>query len=198
MVVGNPTFIEFGYGVVLALILPRLRKAPSYGAVPLLTTAAVFYLFAAIAGDGGSGAWRATLSDEHTEWRVIVFGTPALCVVVAAIIFERRFSGRIAARPCLAYLGDASYSIYLAHSLVLLGLWSLWRVTGAPPPSVVVVSGLVVAILAGVAAHRFIERPLTKLVKRAPALVHYARGQIGGAKGPGAGDLGSVVDELQS
>ena len=195
-VLGNRTFIEFGLGVFLAMILPRLRKASVLTAVPLLATAAAFYLFAAIAGDHGAGARRPTLSDEHMTWRVVLFGTPALCVVVAAIVCERRFNGPLA--RLLAYLGDASYSIYLAHALVLLGLWSLWRLTGAPPPSVVVLCGLATAIAAGVAAHRFIERPLTKLVKRAPALVHYARRQIGRAKGPSASDVGAVVDELQT
>jgi exopolysaccharide production protein ExoZ len=74
-VVGNRTYIEFGYGVLLAFLLPGLRKAPILGIVPLLLTAMACYTWAIVVNDGGAGAWRHTLSDEHTEWRVVLFGT---------------------------------------------------------------------------------------------------------------------------
>jgi exopolysaccharide production protein ExoZ len=194
-VLANRTYIEFGYGVLLAFLLPRLRRAPISLIAPLLLTAAAFYTWAAVVNDGGSGAWRATLSDEHTEWRVFLFGTPAVCIVATAIICERDFRGRLAG--ILTYLGDASYSIYLTHALVLLGLWSLWRVTGAPPSALVVLIGLVAGTLGGIVVHETLEKPVMRIVRRVPVLVHHAASQIGRAKGARGSDVGAVVDELK-
>jgi peptidoglycan/LPS O-acetylase OafA/YrhL len=94
---------------------------------------------------------------------VFILGTPAVCIVVAALILERQFNGKIA--KALVSLGDASYSIYLVHALVLLGLWLLWRSIGAPPPWVVIVVAMAAAITVGLAVQRAIERPLLRLLR---------------------------------
>jgi exopolysaccharide production protein ExoZ len=118
-VLANRTFIEFGYGVVLALVLPQLRHASVLLTAPMLGIAAVFFIVFAASGVGVD-AWKPTLSDNLSFLRVIVFGTPALCVVTSALILERAFKGSLA--RLLAWLGEASYSIYLVHLLVLVRL----------------------------------------------------------------------------
>jgi exopolysaccharide production protein ExoZ len=162
-VLANRMFLEFGFGVALAFVLPKLRRVPTSYCVPLLATAAIFYLCIAVVGDRGAAEWRPTLSDEGTGWRVFALGTPALCIVSAALILERKFSGRMAS--VLVSLGDASYSIYLVHALVLLGLWLLWRAIGAPPPWIVIVVSMVAAIAVGVAVQRVVERPLLRWIR---------------------------------
>jgi peptidoglycan/LPS O-acetylase OafA/YrhL len=162
-VLANRIFIEFGFGVALALALPWMRRRSAIWAVPLLAIAATFYLCVAIAGDGGAGEWQPTLSDENSLWRLVIFGTPALCIVAAAIILERHFTG--AWERALAGLGNASYSIYLVHALVLLGFWLLWRAIGAPLPWIVIVVAMVAAIAAGIAVQRVVERPLLRWLR---------------------------------
>jgi exopolysaccharide production protein ExoZ len=60
-------------------------------------------------------------------------------------------------------LGDASYSTYLAHGVILTVLLRAWmRLVGAPSVWIVPVS-LVVATLAGLAIHLIIEKPVLRI-----------------------------------
>jgi peptidoglycan/LPS O-acetylase OafA/YrhL len=166
----NRILIEFGYGVALALLLPRLTRAPALLGVGLLGVALGFYGYVAIAGDHDTTSGAMTLADQHTFGRVLLAGTPALCLVAAALILERRFKN-----PLLVTLGDASYSIYLVHALALFTLSRLWRSTGWPvPPEVVLITGFALAIAAGIVSYRLIERPLLAGLKGVPALVRGA------------------------
>jgi exopolysaccharide production protein ExoZ len=169
-VLGNRTFIEFGYGVVLAMMLPWLRRAPVLLTAPLLGIAGLFVGAANLAASIGVDAWQPTLADNLSLSRVFLFGTPAVCIVAAALILERGFKGPIA--RLLAWLGEASYSLYLVHLLVLVGLWSLWRAVGAPLPFIVVIVGMLASILASVAVHRLVERPLLVRLRRFTSGVH--------------------------
>ena len=86
--------------------------------------------------------------------RVAVWGLPALAIVGAGLGIER--AGKLPWIGLLAELGEASYSIYLTHLLVirLLGgtLVSLW----APVAVSIVVA---VACVFGWAIHQLFERP---------------------------------------
>jgi peptidoglycan/LPS O-acetylase OafA/YrhL len=158
-------FIEFGFGVVLALLLPKLRNLPVIWTAPLLATTAAFYLFDGTVGEFGADDWLQTLWDTNAAARILLFGVPAACFVTAALILERSFAGPVAG--ALARLGDASYSIYLVHALVLLGLLQAWHATGVhPAPWLVLTSGWVIAIGGGVVANIAIERPLQKRLRR--------------------------------
>jgi peptidoglycan/LPS O-acetylase OafA/YrhL len=71
-------------------------------------------------------------------------------------------AGRGRPWPWLERLGDASYSIYLIHPLVLA---AFARVFGAPTPWLFVPVAMALAIGSGVAARLLIEKPLLKLLK---------------------------------
>jgi exopolysaccharide production protein ExoZ len=73
------------------------------------------------------------------------------------------------ARPAryLEVIGDASYSTYLTHGLVLTMLIRIWRPLAGPPSIWLVPVGLVVATVAGWAVHMTVERPLLRLVANA-------------------------------
>lgn len=87
--------------------------------------------------------------------RVIGFGIPAACFVIAAVAAEHKI-GAVALKP-LVFLGDASYAIYLFH-LLLFPLAPLIAGTHA-------VVALVVTIAGCCLVHVAIEKPLTRLVK---------------------------------
>jgi peptidoglycan/LPS O-acetylase OafA/YrhL len=64
----------------------------------------------------------------------------------------------------LTGLGNASYSLYLSHTLALRPLRDVWmRVTdGAWPPFLFFVLGVMVSVLVGCAIHYVVERPMTR------------------------------------
>jgi exopolysaccharide production protein ExoZ len=62
--------------------------------------------------------------------------------------------------------GDASYSTYLAHGLVLTLLLRIWVMAYGPPSMWIVPVSLVVATAAGWATHAFLERPVLQLINK--------------------------------
>jgi len=64
----------------------------------------------------------------------------------------------------LTVLGNASFSLYLSHTLALRPLRDVWmRLTeGAWPPSLFFLLGVIVSVAVGCAIHYAIERPVTR------------------------------------
>jgi peptidoglycan/LPS O-acetylase OafA/YrhL len=60
-------------------------------------------------------------------------------------------------------LGDASYSTYLAHGVVLTMLLRIWTMALGPPSLWIVPASLVIATLAGWAVHLVVERPILRI-----------------------------------
>jgi exopolysaccharide production protein ExoZ len=84
-----------------------------------------------------------TLAGLGVTWeRVATFGIPAVLLAYGAMTLEPMFKR---ARSLIA-LGDASYSIYLSHLLVVIASPFWWPVT------------VVLCLAVGVAMHRYIEK----------------------------------------
>lgn len=100
--------------------------------------------------------------------RLLVLGLPAVCIVLGALMLER--SGSVPRLSWPLLLGDASYSIYLSHSMTLSAMGQAWRrLGGAQLPgglALFCLAGLAVAILAGLATYRIAEQPATRYFKR--------------------------------
>ena len=93
-------------------------------------------------------------------WRCLRWGVPALLIVAGAVGLET--SGRLPVVPGLRALGDASYSLYLTHLLLLVSL----RPVLAPLPAIPAALGAILACVAfSLLVHRFIERPLGQALR---------------------------------
>lgn len=100
--------------------------------------------------------------------RMITRGIPAFFAVGAMLALERQ--GQIADRKALRLLGDASYSLYLSHFVVLSVVSQIWRrLPIAPSPLFYIAFGIVavgISLIAGVVCYRFVEQPLTVLFQQ--------------------------------
>jgi peptidoglycan/LPS O-acetylase OafA/YrhL len=151
----TPMVLEFGAGMLLGLLWPRLK--PSERLVwPLAAAAAVAFLLML------GAPWLWPRAD-----RLFAFGLPAAAMVAAALALERQ--GRAARWPWLQALGAASYSIYLSHffvtqAVILLarkaGLHGPWEAAGAGALAFVGVA------LTGLALHRTLEQGADRLIGR--------------------------------
>ena len=67
----------------------------------------------------------------------------------------------------LVVLGDASYSLYLTHPFAIRPLRNIWMAIdgGALPFSLYVMLCLLAAIAAALLVYRWIERPITDLLR---------------------------------
>ncbi len=161
---GNPMMFEFALGAALTQL--RRDAGPRIG---LFAAGLALVLIAFVAAEGlALGNAALALSGRRVvgeiAWvRLVLFGLPSAVLVWSALQLEPWVRGRVA--NVLVYLGDASYSIYLAHALVLAGILALAPAIGLTPVMLVVVD-IVAALAAGVVIYQLIERPLLAYLRR--------------------------------
>lgn len=99
--------------------------------------------------------------------RVIILGLPALAIVAGALALSG--PGSQPRHAWLMLLGNASYSIYLSHSMVLSAAGQVWRrFVGLSSGGGVLfcLFGLVASIAVGLAVYRLLEQPLTDWLRK--------------------------------
>jgi len=156
----NEIVLEFIFGMLLAVLLAN-------GALGRVGMPAGWALIAA-------GAVGLCIGGYHFESsRALSFGVPAALIVAGALSIES--AHRVAKVQPLLLLGDASYSIYLAHlfpiALLRFG-WSrlMLPTEGLGPVLSFMAIALLGGALAGVASYLLLERPLMRVMRR-PSLV---------------------------
>ena len=160
---------------LLGLFLPRDRWAAAYTYTdPLVLefVAGAWLAKAAAAGrlGGAAAAWTAigagllilvavaVAGVDVNGWaRLLYWGLPAWLIAWGALSLEG--GGRMAVFPPLKLLGDASYSIYLAHGLALSLVFRLIGGLGLPFAAQLALAAPF-AVLAGLACYVLVERPL--------------------------------------
>jgi len=99
--------------------------------------------------------------------RVIVFGIPSACLVIAAAFVSRRRDTSSWPELALARLGDASYSIYLAQvQTVSLAAASIATLVPNLPPLLLVTTTCGIVVTLGLLLNIVAERPLLSLCRR--------------------------------
>ncbi len=145
----NPMFLQFLAGVWLArLAQERLLPERAIGWLLLGLGLTLFLLL-----------WLSAIDPDL--WRPMIWGLPAVLVVAGAVSVES--DGGWPAWRWLGLLGDASYSIYLTHTLTI---GALAMTIGAWNPPLFVPLALAVAILGGLASYLLIERPMLARLRR--------------------------------
>jgi len=144
----DPIILEFAAGLILASIWRRGQ--------PMSRTAAL-----CLAGLGFLALYLGSGSDLP---RIVWAGIPALMIVAGVVYADGAKERRPMRLPML--LGDASYSIYLSHVIVLPVLAKAWTaaglgVAGMQGPAFLVLA-LVASALAGAVLYAAVERPLMR------------------------------------
>jgi exopolysaccharide production protein ExoZ len=148
----NPMLLEFAAGTLLAWVMPRAK-----GVSPLL---GVVLLATAIAWLTGAYALDASPFVAHS--------VAAAAALAGALLLEPIARRKISVTGL--FLGDASYSIYLAHPFGirawqivferLIGTGSMLAVAGC------VLGAVVVGLGVGVASYLCVERPVLHALRR--------------------------------
>jgi exopolysaccharide production protein ExoZ len=151
-VAASPLILEFAFGMLAARFYQwtsRRWPCPRSQALPLAILC-VGGIWALSAVKLGSSLWAV---------RSIAFGIPCLAILIGAVMFE--LAGRRPGR-LLCNIGNASYSIYLSHG-VILACVSYWLSTWHHPlksPDLFALIGSMCATLFGIATYKLIEQPL--------------------------------------
>lgn len=143
---GNPLILEFLAGALIARANYHSKRVGAAAA------AAALVGLTFIVANGTTPLNRLTylVNGDLALQRVAVFGLPAVCLVYAALQVQFK-------RGLLSYLGDASYSLYLVHPIIVVALISLFPgMTG----SLFIPLAFGLSIAVAVTTHRWLERPL--------------------------------------
>lgn len=147
----NPMMLQFAAGAWLARRLELGRGIePGAGLVFAGLGLALFALM-------GATGFR------NEFFRPLLWGLPALMVVAGALSIETL--PRLAPPKPLTALGDASYAIYLCH---LPAVAVVAHVFGVRPIGLFVPAALGASVIAGLAFHHAVERPLIRLCRALP------------------------------
>ena len=149
---GSPMIIEFLLGMCLAKVRRDLRIA-----LPLAAIAIGVIVSQPVEMHGPD----MTFVPEQALQRALMWGVPSAALLYAALCLESRV--RSEAFDFGVLLGDASFSIYLFHRLVYVLLEANWLIE------------LAAAIIVGIAAYRYIEKPLMEMRRRRPLQVRSAQ-----------------------
>jgi exopolysaccharide production protein ExoZ len=148
----DPIVLEFVFGMGIASAYVAGFRFSRWVGIPLCCV-------------GLLSVWLFNPNPPPSGLRVLQWGIPAAMVLAGAVLTprsERAFSYL----PKL--LGDASYSIYLVHTLVIAGILNLWPLGLYQwPLMAVLVGGEVLVILLSICIFHMVERPMTRLVYRA-------------------------------
>jgi exopolysaccharide production protein ExoZ len=149
---GNPLILEFLTGVLIARTNYRSKLVGAAAAAAAVASLTIV----ALRGIGAVNDLPFLLSGELALQRVVLMGAPAACLVFAALQIEVK-------RGQLSYLGDASYSLYLVHPVVIAAMVLL-----VPTLPGYLFTPLVFALSVGasLAVYAHLERPLIAAFRR--------------------------------
>ncbi|HVQ72042.1 MAG TPA: acyltransferase [Bradyrhizobium sp.] len=160
---GNPIIIEFLFGIGISMLMrvtgPSRRLA--VGASTLVVTAIVCQL---IFGFGDISEAQLIQNGDLSLKRAIIWGLPAAGIVYATLLFGNPSSQGLL-RRFLAFLGDASYSIYLVHLLVL-AVFKVLQARGFVSGDSLIILSILCSLAAGSLSYLFIEKPTIDYLKR--------------------------------
>ncbi len=163
---GAPIIAEFLLGVGIAWVWRSTPRRLGLWAVGLATLG---FGLGLVVGYGGIDDVRALNDPWNGLRRAAVWGLPSALLVFGVVRMERtdRAPGRLS--QAAAFMGDASYSIYLVHVLVIRALGRMFEsgMIALPGDGVVVVT-VIASLAAGAVVHVWIERPMLKLMRPSP------------------------------
>ncbi|MBA3774248.1 MAG: acyltransferase [Ramlibacter sp.] len=146
---GQSIIFEFLLGVCIAHLVTRLGS-PKAAFGLLLAVAGFLFALGPSWDDRGS--------------RLVPWELGATLIVLGIVWCESWIAGLKAARP-LAFLGDASYSIYLSHAFVVpAGVLALKKLGIHDPAAILLIVGCMVVVVGGL-SHVWLEKPMTSFFK---------------------------------
>lgn len=164
-VLGNPLSLEFAFGVAIGWLWLRRSVVPAWMNTALFVSGTVLLLYTALYGFGSWFYAEYAIKGPASWERVRVWGFPAALLVASAVFRQQPPQSRC---RILTGLGDASYSIYLFHAIVVLLLDRYDGWMDGLQGDVIILVATAASVSGGVVAYYVIEQPLMKLLRRQP------------------------------
>lgn len=154
-IISDSLLMEFAYGILIGMALRKKRRIPSALCLFALCAACIVLWLEL------SGTWGLPGGRGYSQ------GIPAALIVFGVIFIEQ--NAKLTIPGWLVTLGNCSYSLYLIHPLIRLGMGKIWKVSGAlpvVPADILILITCLVSVMAGYLCWRFVEQPLLARLSR--------------------------------
>ncbi len=152
---GSPLALEFMAGVIVGyLIIHKHIVAPRLALVAGVAAAAAVAIY--------SARWDGFGTMELAWFRVLAAGPAMVLIVYGAVSLEEL--GHVQAPRFAVALGDASYTMYLWHGMLLgayTAVWSHLHLRGWIGDALYIFGGASLIVVGSLSIYRFVEAPLT-------------------------------------
>lgn len=159
----SPMIMEFAFGVVIAMVYKRSVNVPPLLSLIMIFTGMLMFVKLIVFGYGEVSEVLFVLANKSVEQRLILWGIPSVVFCAGLIWLEKAKPERIVKSRFLLLLGDASYSIYLAHPLCYAMLGSILRrvyFLSHLPGDVLILMFVCLATGSGIVFHLYVEKPM--------------------------------------
>ncbi len=153
----HPIILEFALGMLLWEVDRRHMLPRKSIAWMLILAASAVLVYTEV-------AYSLSRSSLERAW---LWGIPGFFIALGALALERQ--GGMREHRTWHLLGDASYSWYLTHFLVLgvlRGVWIKLALRTALPDPVLIATGLVITAVAAIRFYKLIEVPASRWFRR--------------------------------
>jgi len=140
---------EFIVGMLTGLLFLQRKSNPAFGSICVLTGTAVIVLITAL------------VTKIPNPLISAGFLSPAFAAIIFGVAQQPRWA-RVLALPPLVLLGEASYSLYLLHSLVMT---KAFESTPYLPHGIRVAVCVAAAIGASLVSYKFVEEPARRWLR---------------------------------
>jgi exopolysaccharide production protein ExoZ len=157
---GNPMNLEFLLGFWMGQMGMARLVGMRRGAAILLAIWMVFVVILVNTMD-------IPRHDISPGFRVLAYGAPSGVLLLGLVGLERLFQDRLVV---LTLIGDASYSIYLSHTLALAVIGKLidhvhFLVAGPLAVGLVAMMSATLCLVWGIGSYKLVEKPMLRLLK---------------------------------
>lgn len=161
----QPLIADFASGILIGWMLWNGYRFPTW----ICQAAIVLSLIIVVLLPPGSHFVPVIGGYDFMLTRVAQYFVPAFLIVAGAVFYDCE---RPEAKKwkLLSLIGDAAYSIYIVHSMVLPVVTRFWKLTGLQGDwrfnAIYLALGVVASVIAGILCYRLVEYPMFKFFDR--------------------------------
>lgn len=162
----NPIMLEFVLGVIICQLYISSGKSPTWLSSSLLAGGLISYLLLIRFGYGNIWFFQNVITGKSSLSKFLLWGIPSSCIVAGCVFLEK--SGHLTTlfnNRWALMLGDASYSIYLIHYIVLNALVLIYANTHFFwQGDIMIWLQLIVAVVIAVVFYKLVEKPILNIL----------------------------------
>ncbi len=162
----NPILLEFLFGLIIGWIYIKRIRIPVMVVLFMLLTSVIAFIILVINGFGNISEAGFTLDASSSLTRVVLWGIPSAMFVAGLVFLESTYSPlsvNFLRNNMLNLLGNASYSIYLVHTILFSAILSTgFSGFSGINSDVLIFIFITLVCCVGIFVHLFLEKLLLK------------------------------------